>query len=100
MASNYQNIIDYVGKIFLLVLVLNGSSLMGGYWFSRANKLSEADSRAITFETGIHNVTLALIIIFNFFEGLGGMALVAAWYGIWDLITGFSLAFWWRKRPI
>lgn len=98
MAANFQNILDYVGKVFWIVLVLNGLALAIGYGFARLTGLSESDSRAITFETGIHNVTLALIIIFNFFDGLGGMALVAAWYGIWDLITGFALAIWWNKR--
>ena len=98
LASNFQNIINYVGKVFFIVMVLNALALSIGYWFSRLNKLAEADCRAITFETGIHNITLALIIIFNFFDGLGGMALVAAWYGIWDLMTGFGLAMWWKRR--
>lgn len=97
MASNFNNIVNYVSKVFVIVMVLNLCALGIGYWFAKFNKLSEADSRAITFETGIHNVTLALIIVFNFFGGLGGMALVAAWYGIWDLLTGFGLAMWWNK---
>ncbi len=96
--GNYQNIIQYVMYVFFIVLILNATALATGYFFGRLNGLQEADCRALAFETGIHNVTLALIIIFNFFGGLGGMALVAAWYGIWDLITGFSLAMWWRKR--
>ena len=100
LASNFQNILNYVGKVFFIVMVLNTLALSIGYWFSRLNKLSEADCRAITFETGIHNITLALIIIFNFFDGLGGMALVAAWYGIWDLMTGFGLAMWWKRKMI
>lgn len=100
MAANIQNIVNYVGKVFFIVLVLNGVALATGYWFARLNRLTEAESRAITFETGIHNVTLALIIIFNFFDGLGGMALVAAWYGIWDLLTGMGLALWWSKKPV
>ncbi len=98
LLANIQNIMNYVGKVFFIVLVLNALALATGYWFSRLNKLTEAESRAVSFETGIHNVTLALIIIFNFFDGLGGMALVAAWYGIWDLISGFALAMWWSKR--
>ena len=98
IVSNFQNIITYVGRVFLIVLVLNTIAYATGYWFSKLNGLSEEDSRAITFETGIHNITIALIIIFNFFDGLGGMALVAAWYGIWDLMTGFSLAMWWSRR--
>ena len=96
--SNFQNIIQYVQHVFLIVLILNAAALATGYFFGKFNGLKEADCRALSFETGIHNVTLALIIIFNFFGGLGGMALVAAWYGIWDLVTGFSLAMWWSRR--
>jgi BASS family bile acid:Na+ symporter len=100
LAANFNNIVNYVGSVFLVVFVLNAVALALGYYFAKLNKLPEADRRAITFETGIHNVTLALIIIFNFFDGLGGMALVAAWYGIWDLLTGFGLALWWGKKEI
>ena len=98
LAANFQNIVDYVGKVFGVVFILNIAALSLGYWFARLNKLAEPDCRALTFETGIHNITLALILIFNFFDGLGGMALVAAWYGIWDLLTGFALAIWWGKK--
>ena len=98
LAANFKNIWEYVGKVFFIVALLNGLALAIGYYFSKINGLPEADRRAITFETGIHNITLALIIIFNFFDGLGGMALVAAWYGIWDLITGFGLAMYWGKK--
>ncbi len=98
--SNFRNIVQYVQHVFLIVLVLNAAALASGYFFAKLNGLKEADCRALSFETGIHNVTLALIIIFNFFGGLGGMALVAAWYGIWDLITGFSLAMWWKRKGI
>ena len=100
LASNLQNIVNYVGSVFFIVLILNALAYTIGYYFAKINKLTEADCRALTFETGIHNVTLALIIIFNFFDGLGGMALVAAWYGIWDLMTGFSLAVWWGRKVL
>jgi BASS family bile acid:Na+ symporter len=100
LLANIKNIKEYVGEVFFVVAVLNALSLAGGYYFAKINGLAEADRRAITFETGIHNITLALIVIFNFFDGLGGMALVAAWYGIWDLMTGFALAITWGKRGI
>jgi bile acid:Na+ symporter, BASS family len=98
LAANLQNIVNYVGRVFWIVLVLNALAFATGYFWAKINGLSEADCRAITFETGIHNITLALIVIFIFFDGLGGMALVAAWYGIWDLITGFGLATFWGRR--
>ena len=96
--SNYQNIIDHIGKVFFIVLVHNSLALLMGYTFAKINGLSSADSQAISIETGIQNSGLALILIFNFFDGLGGMALIAAWWGIWHLISGFCLAVFWGTK--
>ncbi len=41
---------------------------------------------------------LGLVIIFTFFSGLGGMAVVAAWWGIWHILAGLSLAALWTWR--
>ena len=57
-------------------------------------KMNLADTKAISIETGIQNSGLALIIALNFFSDLGGIALVAAWWGIWHLISGFVVAMW------
>ena len=37
-------------------------------------------------------------IIFSFFDGLGGMAIITAWWGIWHIVSGLSLALFWSKR--
>jgi bile acid:Na+ symporter, BASS family len=100
LLANSTHFVEYVSKIFVLVLVYNALALATGYGFAKLNGLSEKNARAITFETGIHNTALGLLLIFKFFGGLGGMALIAAWYGIWDLITAFGLAaFWSRRNP-
>jgi BASS family bile acid:Na+ symporter len=54
--------------------------------------------KASTFEVGIRNAGLGLLLVFAFFDGLGGMALVAAWWGIWDMIAGLAVAMVWRRR--
>ena len=46
----------------------------------------------MTFEVGIRNAGLGLLLVFTYFDGLGGMALVAAWWGIWDIIAGLAVA--------
>lgn len=97
---NYQNFLDYVGVVFLLVLVHNGLAFLTGYFFAYANKLPEYDRRAIAIETGIQNSGLALILIFNFFDGLGGLALVAAWWGIWHMVSGFGMAMYWKRKAL
>lgn len=98
LASNYQQIKDYLHLVFILVIVHNLAALSGGYAWSRLLRLPVADARTIALETGIQNSGLGLVIIFSFFDGLGGMALIAAWWGIWHLISAFALALFWRRR--
>ena len=48
--------------------------------------------RALTFEVGIQNSGLALVILLSELQGVGGAAAVAAFWGIWHLIAGSVLA--------
>jgi BASS family bile acid:Na+ symporter len=41
---------------------------------------------------GIQNSGLGLILIFNLFDGLGGMAIITAWWGIWHIVSGLALS--------
>ncbi len=100
LMGNFENIQKHLHLVFFLVLIHNSLALVMGFWFAKANKLPKGDSRAISIETGIQNSGLALILIFNFFDGLGGMAMIAAWWGIWHLLSAFSLAMWWKQRPL
>lgn len=96
--GNRDNLATYLGFAFIIVFVHNLLGLSGGYAFARLLRLPELDARALAFESGVHNTALGLLLIFRFFNGLGGMALIAAWWGIWDLVTGMGLARWWRIR--
>ena len=99
LIANFEYFLDYVGYVVIAVFLHNATAISSGYMVSKLFKISEANKRAVAIEVGIQNSGLGLIIIFNFFGGLGGMAIVAAWWGIWHIISGFSLAFFWRKRP-
>jgi bile acid:Na+ symporter, BASS family len=96
--GNLENIRRYIGFIFLLVAVHNLAGISNGYWLGRLFRLPELDCRTLAFESGVHNTALGLLLIFRFFDGLGGMAIIAAWWGIWDLVTGMGLAHYWRRR--
>jgi bile acid:Na+ symporter, BASS family len=96
--GNWENIVNYLHIVFWIVLIHNGLALITGFWFARLNRLPRQDVRAISIETGIQNSGLGLILVFNFFEGIGGMAMIAAWWGIWHLISGFCLAAWWSRN--
>ncbi len=97
LIGNYQNIIDHVGKVFWIVLVHNTAGFALGFWWAKLFGVQQRDARAISIETGIQNSGLGLILIFNFFHGIGGMAMITAWWGIWHLISGFCLAMWWSR---
>jgi len=100
LAVNWQNFINYIGLVFMGVLIHNALALNLGYWTGRLFRLSERDSRAVSIEVGIQNSGLGLVLVFNFFEGLGGMAIIVAWWGIWHIIAGLITAFIFSRRPL
>ncbi|MEN0047341.1 MAG: bile acid:sodium symporter family protein [Bacteroidota bacterium] len=96
--NNWENIAAYVHCVFLIVTIHNGLALLTGFGFARLMGLTKRDARAVSLETGIQNTALGLAIAFQFFDGLGGMTMVLAWWGIWHLFSGFFVASIWRRR--
>ena len=98
LGANFRYFVAYVHFVFFVVLVHNCLALGSGYLLSSLLGFAERDRRAITFEMGIQNSGLGLILIFDFFNGLGGMAVVTAWWGVWHIVAGLTLASFWRRR--
>lgn len=96
-ATNWDYFLDYYYIFFSIVIIHNTLSLITGYSIASLFGLSQYDKRAVTLEVGIQNSGLGLIIIFNEFDGLGGMAIVAAAWGIWHIVAGLSLAHYWKN---
>lgn len=48
---------------------------------------------------GLQKFALALAILFTFFPKASEMILIAAFWGIWHLISGLLLAYWWSRSP-
>ena len=100
LGANWSNFITYIGFLIGIVALQNGLALGLGYGAASAARLSVPDRRAVTFEVGLQNSALALVLVFTFFDGLGGMALIAAWWGVWHIISGLTLAGFWSRRPV
>ena len=98
VANNFNVFIEHVGAVVIIVILQNATALSIGYFASRLFKVSERDRRAISIEVGIQNSGLGLVLIFTFFGGLGGMALVAAFWGIWHIVSGLTVATFWSRR--
>jgi bile acid:Na+ symporter, BASS family len=93
--NNYEYFIKYIGLIFILVLAHNAVALTTGYLAGTIFRLPRPDRRTTTIETGIQNSGLGLVLLFNpriFEEPVGGMAFIAAWWGIWHILSGLGLA--------
>lgn len=97
-AANIDLFLTYIYLVVLLVFIHNAVALFSGYQIGRMFGLPEADRRSLAIETGIQNSGLGLVLIFSFFNGLGGMALVAAWWGIWHIISGMTISYYWNFR--
>ncbi len=100
--NNFEYFKVAIGYIFLIVLIHNALAFGSGYFLGRIFKRPITDRKTIAIETGIQNSGLALVLIFNpkIFPPeleLGGMAIIAAWWGIWHILAGMVLAGYWSK---
>lgn len=98
IVGNWRFFLDYVGLVLLAVALHDAVAFATGYLCARATGLQDYERRAVTMEVGIRNAGLGLVLIFSFFGGLGGMAVVAGVWGFWDIIAGLVLAGAWGRR--
>jgi len=96
--NNYETYTTNAHHVLFLVIAHNGIALLIGYLFSGLMRLSKRNQKTIAIETGIQNAALGLLLIFTFFEGLGGMALLASFWGFWDIISGLTIAYFWGEK--
>jgi bile acid:Na+ symporter, BASS family len=96
--GNFDIFQDYITIVLLAVFLQNALALALGYAIARLTRLPVRQQKSMTFEVGVRNTGLGLLLVFTYFDGLGGMALVAAWWGLYDIITGLAVAEVWRRR--
>lgn len=94
--KNWDYFLQYIKFIFIIVFIHNSLALTLGYSFASVFRLQKRDRKTISIETGIQNSGLALILLFNpkIFPpeiAVGGMAFIAAWWGLWHLIAGLTM---------
>lgn len=84
--------------LLLIVVLHNASGLFFGWVTSIVMRVSEKDRRAVMIEGGMQNSGLALgIIAVQFNSDLGMVTLTSLW-GMWHIVSGMSLAYFWRLK--
>ena len=98
----FSNNIDvfntYVHHVLAIGISHNILAILLGLMIAKLFKLSFKNQKTLAIETGIQNSGLGLLLIFTFFNGLGGMAILAAFWGIWHIISGLLLASYWSHK--
>ncbi len=102
-SSNWDLFVKHIKYIFFIVLIHNGLAFLSGYSISYFFKQPDINRRTITIETGIQNSGLGLVLLFNpkIFPpelAIGGMFFVTAWWGIWHIISGLGISFYWSRK--
>lgn len=103
--GNFDVFIKCIQYIFIIVLVHNLLALGIGFGTGTLLKVPYKDRRTITIETGIQNSGLGLALLLNpaifdpqIWSNNGGMLVITAWWGVWHIISGLTLAFLWRLK--
>ena len=104
-SSNMDAFLQCVKYIFLVVLIHNLLALGIGFSVGTLFKVPKPDRRTLTIETGIQNSGLGLALllgtsIFADFPPHGGLLVITAWWGIWHIISGLTVATVFNKRNV
>lgn len=97
-SQNLDVFVNHIHHVLVLVIFHNIFAFILGFYTAKSFGLNKQDCKTIAVETGIQNGGLGLLLIFGFFDGLGGMALLAAFWGIWDVFSGMALATYWGRN--
>lgn len=90
--SNFDVFKAHYHRVILIVFVHNGLALLISFFYARILKNDFEIQKTVSIETAIQNTGLGLVLIFSFFNGNGAMAILAAWWGIWHLFSGFLVS--------
>ncbi len=98
IGTNSENLAHSGPLVLLAVILHNGLGLAGGYWVSKALKLSETEARTISIEVGMQNSGLSVALAIKYFTATA--ALPGAIFSIWHNLSGAFLAGHWSKQNI
>ena len=75
-----------------IAVVHNAAAFLLGFGVALLLRAERSSRRALTFEVGIQNSGLAIVILLGQLKGQGGAAALAAIWGVWHLVAGMALA--------
>jgi bile acid:Na+ symporter, BASS family len=99
-SNNIEVFYQYIHYVLFIGILHNILAIFMGFMFAKLLGLSFENQKTVAIETGIQNSGLGLLLVFTFFSGLGGMAILLAFWGIWHIISGLIIAFYWSYKDL
>jgi len=94
----YWEMFVLLGAMIIGIVALhNASAFLLGYFSARLASASMSERRTLTFEVGIQNSGLGIVILLTQMGGLGGTAAIAGLWGVWHILAGLVLVVIFRK---
>ena len=82
----------------VIVLLLASLALLAGYWLARACGLTLAQARTLSFETGVQNAAVAMLVAFTQLHQFE-LGMIALLYGLLMNIPAFTTLWWFARTP-
>lgn len=103
LGQNIEAFSKCIKYIFIVVMIHNLLALTIGYSLAKSAGLDYKDRRTLTVEMGIQNSGLGLVllvnpVLFGDFPPHGGMLVVTAWWGVWHIVSGLTVAYIFKLR--
>ena len=92
-----ENVVSYFAQAGLITLVLNILMMLIAYYLSKSLISNISQQRAITFECGLQNGTLAIVVANVFFDG-GAYLIPAATYSLIMYATALPYIYYLRRN--
>ncbi|MFP4518875.1 MAG: bile acid:sodium symporter family protein [Oceanicaulis sp.] len=92
LAANWALLTATAGVVLSITVLHNVLAFLTGAAAGRLLRFNAPRRRALTFEVGIQNAGLGLVILLSQFDGLGGAAAIVGLWSIWHLFAGLGLA--------
>ena len=96
VSSNWSLFTATAGTVLVIAMIHNAVAFGVGALSARALGYDVAGRRSVTFEVGIQNTGLGLVILLGQFEGVGGAAAITALWAVWHLFSGGLLTGFYR----
>ncbi len=84
----WSTLVGYLPYLITVAVLHNAAAFALGNAVALGMRAERTVRRALTFEIGIQNSGLALVILVGQLKGLGGAAAIAAVWGVWHLVAG------------